>query len=339
MNRNPERGFYSAEWGKGTQTPSPCPTPPSPLAAEKMLTDVNNLRHHANTSVATLRLYSHRVGTVHSHRRNPHMLLAERLVEGVDVWINTPRRPWEASGTSGMKVLVNGGLNLSVLDGWWAEAYTPDVGWAIGDGAEHGEDPAWDRADAEALYAALEDQIVPEFYNRDANGIPAGWVRRMRESMALLTPAFSANRTVREYTEEQYIPAATAYELRAAKHGAAGAEFLAWRKRIAERWNDLRFGALDVELTKGDLAFVVEVHLAGLNPSDVRVELYAEPRNGGGPFRQEMERTRRSAPDHGAYVYSARTPATRPAADFTPRIIAAHPMAMALEGSRMIWQK
>ena len=139
------------------------------------------------------------------------MLLAERLVEGVDVWINTPRRPWEASGTSGMKVLVNGGLNLSVLDGWWAEAYTPDVGWAIGDGAEHGEDPAWDRADAEALYAALEDQIVPEFYNRDANGIPAGWVRRMRESMALLTPTFSANRTVREYTEEQYIPAATAY--------------------------------------------------------------------------------------------------------------------------------
>jgi hypothetical protein len=100
------------------------------------------------------------------------MLLAERLVEGIDVWINTPKSPWEARGTSGMKVLVNGGLNLSVLDGWWAEAYSPGVGWAIGDGNEHGDDPAWDRADAEALYAALENEIIPEFYNRDEKGIP-----------------------------------------------------------------------------------------------------------------------------------------------------------------------
>ena len=134
------------------------------------------------------------------------MLLAERLVEGVDVWINTPRRPWEASGTSGMKVLVNGGLNLSVLDGWWAEAYSPAVGWAIGDGNEHGDDSAWDRADAEALYSILENEIVPEFYDRDETGIPGNWVARIRESMAMLTPAFSANRTVRQYTEEHYFP-------------------------------------------------------------------------------------------------------------------------------------
>ena len=129
----------------------------------------------------------------------------------IDVWINTPRRPWEASGTSGMKVLVNGGLNLSVLDGWWAEAYSPKVGWAIGDGKEHGDDPEWDRADAEALYSVLENEIIPEFYQRDEHGIPRSWVARIRESMAALTPAFSANRTVRQYTEEQYIPAATAY--------------------------------------------------------------------------------------------------------------------------------
>ena len=92
------------------------------------------------------------------------MLLTEHLVQGVDVWINTPRRPWEASGTSGMKVLVNGGINLSELDGWWAEAYTPEVGWAIGDGKEHGDDPAWDAAEAEALYDLLEREVVPEFY-------------------------------------------------------------------------------------------------------------------------------------------------------------------------------
>src|SRR3989442_529216 len=94
------------------------------------------------------------------------MLLAEHLVRGVDVWVNTPRRPWEASGTSGMKVLVNGGLNLSELDGWWAEAYEPEVGWALGDGQEHGDDPGWDAAEADALYTLLEREAVPAFHTR-----------------------------------------------------------------------------------------------------------------------------------------------------------------------------
>jgi len=116
------------------------------------------------------------------------MHLTEYLVQGVDVWLNTPRRPWEACGTSGMKVLVNGGINLSELDGWWAEAYTPDVGWALGDGLEHDDDPAWDAIDAETLYDLLEREVIPEFYTRDEEGIPDAWVARMRESMAQLTP-------------------------------------------------------------------------------------------------------------------------------------------------------
>jgi starch phosphorylase len=150
------------------------------------------------------------------------MLLTEHLVQGVDVWLNTPRRPWEACGTSGMKVLVNGGINLSELDGWWAEAYTPEVGWALGDGQEHDDDPAWDASEAEALYDLLEREVIPEFYTRDEQGIPRAWVARMRESMALLTPRFSANRTVREYTEQHYLPAAAAYRERAADQGALG---------------------------------------------------------------------------------------------------------------------
>ncbi len=135
------------------------------------------------------------------------MHLTEHLVQGVDVWLNTPRRPWEACGTSGMKVLVNGGINLSELDGWWAEAYSPEIGWALGDGQEHDDAPAWDAIDAEALYNLLEQQVViPEFYTRDQQGIPTAWVTRIRESMARLTPRFSTNRTVGEYTERFYLP-------------------------------------------------------------------------------------------------------------------------------------
>ena len=150
------------------------------------------------------------------------MHISENLVQGVDVWINTPRRPWEASGTSGMKVLVNGGINLSELDGWWAEAYTPEVGWALGDGKEHGDDPAIDAIEAEQLYNILEQQVVPEFYNRNEKGIPTRWISRMRESMSQLTPRFSADRTVREYTEKHYLPAATAFLDRSANKGDKG---------------------------------------------------------------------------------------------------------------------
>ena len=106
------------------------------------------------------------------------MLLTEHLVQGVDVWINTPRRPWEASGTSGMKVLVNGGINLSELDGWWAEAYTPEVGWALGDGQEHGDDPAWDAAEAEALYDLLEQRGDPRVLHPRRTGHSHGLGQR-----------------------------------------------------------------------------------------------------------------------------------------------------------------
>ena len=111
------------------------------------------------------------------------MALAQYLVAGIDVWLNTPRRPWEACGTSGMKVLVNGGLNLSELDGWWAEAYHPEVGWALGDGGEH-RDPEYDAVEAQRLYEILEQQVIPEFYDRDRAGMPTTWLKRIRASMA-----------------------------------------------------------------------------------------------------------------------------------------------------------
>jgi starch phosphorylase len=161
--------------------------------------------------------------------KRPNLLLndPERLVEGVDVWINTPRRPWEACGTSGMKVLVNGGLNLSALDGWWAEAYTPSVGWALGDGGEHEDDPARDASEASQLYDLLETEVVPEFYARDESDIPRRWVARVRESMATLTPVYSANRSVREYLERCYLPAAATNRRRARNDGKLAIEISA----------------------------------------------------------------------------------------------------------------
>ena len=268
------------------------------------------------------------------------LLVAEQLIQGVDVWINTPRRPWEASGTSGMKILVNGGLNLSELDGWWAEAYSPEVGWAIGDGREHGDDPAWDAAEAEALYGLLEREVVPAFYARNAEGIPPAWVAKMRASMTRLTPRFSATRAVREYTERYYLPAAAAYRKRAAVKGALGAQILAWQQGLAAHWPETRFGALEVETEGSHHTIRVEVYLGGLDPEMVEVEIFAEPTDGGDPVRQPMAPRRKpDGPGHG-YEYSARVPASRPAADYTPRLVPRHPDAVVpLEAPEILWQR
>jgi starch phosphorylase len=268
------------------------------------------------------------------------MLLTERLVQGVDVWINTPRRPWEASGTSGMKILVNGGINLSELDGWWAEAYTPEVGWALGDGQEHGDDPAWDAAEAEALYDLLEREVIPEFYARDAQGIPTAWVARMRESMARLTPLFSANRTVREYTEQHYLPAASAYRERAAAKGAAGAQVVNWQHTLGQKWATLRFGEVKAEPDGGRYVVEAQVYFDDLDPDAVRVELYADGVNGDSPVRQEMTRVRELVGAVGGYAYSATVPATRPATDYTARVIPRCPgVAVPLEAAYILWQQ
>ena len=265
-------------------------------------------------------------------------LMAEHLVQGVDVWINTPRRPWEASGTSGMKVLVNGGLNLSELDGWWAEAYSPDVGWAIGDGREHGDDPSWDAAEAEALYGLLEREVVPEFYTRNDTGIPLSWVSRMRQSMTRLTPVFSTNRVVRQYTEEHYISAANAFRNRAAAQGSLSAQLLKWESELAEHWPKLHFGAATVEHSGQEDVFQVQAFLDDLDPDSASVELYAESREGHPRVRQPMNRGERLIDSVNGFMYTARIPAIRPAADYTPRLIAQREGAIIpLEAPYILW--
>jgi len=135
------------------------------------------------------------------------MTLARRLVQGVDVWLNTPRRPMEASGTSGMKAALNGVLNCSILDGWWAEAYNADRGFAIGTAEQAGSDEEQDAADAESLYVVLEQEVLPAFFQRDARGLPRRWIEMMRHSIAELGVAYSTNRMVCEYVEHLYLPA------------------------------------------------------------------------------------------------------------------------------------
>jgi len=266
--------------------------------------------------------------------------MAEHLVQGVDLWVNTPRRPWEASGTSGMKVLVNGGLNLSELDGWWAEAYSPEVGWAIGDGREHGDDPSWDAAEAESLYAVLENDVIPEFYTRDEHGIPPGWVARMRESMARLTPAFSANRAVRQYTEEHYLSAAAASRQRAENGGSVGADLVAWQSDLAKHWAALRFGPATVEQQGEQYQFQVQVFLDNIDPDAVSVELYADAQKDEDPFTLAMNRAESPDEATSAFTYSASVPAGRPVADYTPRLVPNHPGALVpLEAPFILWHQ
>jgi starch phosphorylase len=268
------------------------------------------------------------------------MMLAQHMVHGIDLWINTPRRPWEACGTSGMKVLVNGGLNLSELDGWWAEAYSPEVGWAIGDGKEHGDDAAWDRTEAEAVYAALENEVIPEFYERNEKGLPLKWLGLVRESMARLTSEFSATRAIREYAENHYLPAASGYHVRAAEDSKLGESLLHWRQEIDRHWNTVRFGAVRIETHDGQHFFQVEVLSGNLNPDQLTVELYADSVQGGQPVLEVMIAPKPSADSPAVMTYSAQMSATRPASDYTARIIPHHPNAsVPLEARQILWQR
>ncbi|HEV3214794.1 MAG TPA: alpha-glucan family phosphorylase [Vicinamibacterales bacterium] len=265
------------------------------------------------------------------------MLMAERLVQGIDLWINTPRRPWEACGTSGMKVLVNGGLNLSELDGWWAEAYAPDVGWAIGDGKDRGDDPSWDAAEADALYALLEGEISAAFYTRDEHGIPRAWVARMRASLARLTPRFASNRTVREYTETRYLQAAERYNERAADRGRLGAELLAWRDQLERHWGSATFGTLDVQRDGEHYIFRVQIDFGQLDPQSVLVELYAVGQNGAS-IREPMRCADLVTGSANRFLYVARVPGSRPSSDFTPRLMSFHSHAsVPLEAPFILW--
>jgi starch phosphorylase len=214
------------------------------------------------------------------------MVVARYLLQGVDVWLNTPRRPHEASGTSGMKATANGALNLSVLDGWWDEAYTPETGWAIGRGEEYGSDQVdyQDEVEANALYDLLEKEIIPLFYERSRDGLPRGWTAKMKAAMRDHAGLFNTNRMVRDYTELCYEPSAMRSDRLMQNDLERAKALAAWKARVREQWPQIRIErvwsewAEGQELKVGDqLQVQAQVQLGQLKPTDVAVELYYGP--------------------------------------------------------------
>jgi glycogen phosphorylase len=214
------------------------------------------------------------------------MHVARYLVQGADVWLNVPRRPLEASGTSGMKAAVNGALNLSVLDGWWAEGYSPDAGWAIGSGEQYADPAENDAIEADALYTLLEREVIPLFFTRDSSGRPREWTAMMTASIRRLGAAFNTGRMVREYVERAYLPAHRAAAALEAGSGAAARELAVWRERMRAAWPQVSVrssvraeGPIPVG---SEVPVEALVTLGGLSVDDVRIEVVGGVPNGDG---------------------------------------------------------
>jgi starch phosphorylase len=242
---------------------------------------------------------------------NYDMSVARMMVQGVDVWLNTPRRPYEASGTSGMKAAANAVLNCSVLDGWWVEGYSPDVGWAIGRGEVYPDAGYQDQVESEALYDLLEKQIVPAFYDRGSDRLPHDWIRRMKASLMQLAPAFNTNRMVGQYADQLYVPAHDR-GLRLAENGLQRAALLAKSKDLLRRrWGGIR--VLGVH-TSGNGHYKVGetlqvetlLEMPEFNPKELQIQLYAGSINAGSEIENpqviRMEHAREVAPGRHLFV-------------------------------------
>ncbi len=211
---------------------------------------------------------------------NYDMNIARHLVQGVDVWLNTPQRPKEASGTSGMKVIYNGGLNCSILDGWWAEGYQPEVGWAIGKGEEYPENE-WETQnyiESEAIYNILEQDIVPLFYSRGRDGLPREWIGRVKNSMRTLAPYFNTYRMVQEYTELYYVPNYQISQHMMESKLKSGLAYAAWRENLEHVWPGVQIRSVEIPQQQVKVGTEIEISalidLGQLTPEDVRVQLY-----------------------------------------------------------------
>jgi glycogen phosphorylase len=275
--------------------------------------------------------------------------LAQQLVQGVDVWINTPRRPWEACGTSGMKVLVNGGLNLSTLDGWWAEAYQSGHGWAIGNneighgGSHHNQTPEQnqknDAQDAEALYQLLENNIVPLFYQRNELGLPTQWLSTIRTSMEKLTPRFSSNRMLQEYLENFYFPAAVNLEARQINDNTLATELVLWHEHLHKHWHEIHTRESHISEQTDHWLAEVTVFLGGIKPNMIAVQMIADASSTQPVQVVQFNLLHKIEGSINAYRYRGQLPKSRAVHDFTLRVISAHNhVEVPAENTLIYWQ-
>jgi starch phosphorylase len=236
-----------------------------------------------------------------------------------------------------MKVLVNGGLNLSTLDGWWAEAFDGDCGWALGSRVDQLSD---DTREAAQLYSLLEEEVVPAFYTRDADGFPRHWLARMRASMAHMAPRFSSARMLQEYVNQMYVPAAAAYRRRKAQAGGVAQDLQRWSQHLEQHWSGIRFGEMTAHANGGKLTLSVPVYLGEIPGDSVRVEIYADPENAEAPFVQPMIPGEPIPNVPNASVYRATLDAARSPGDFTARVVPYHREArIPIEMSLIAWQR
>lgn len=253
---------------------------------------------------------------------NYNIDIARCLVSGVDVWLNTPRRPYEASGTSGQKVAINGGLNFSILDGWWAEAAQDNNGWVIGDDREYDDEARQDMYDSESLYSLLEEKIIPLYYQKEEKGYSSGWVERSKESLRTIAPVYNTDRMVREYTRKCYIKASDSGRNRIANNYAIARKLALWKKKISANWPKVKLSMAETccqDFCFGEeKAIKILANLSNLQPEDVTIELYIKRNAEEEPLLIPLEYIKEQAegkylyqgifspPDSGRYMISVR---------------------------------
>ncbi|MBM4350550.1 MAG: glycosyltransferase family 1 protein [Deltaproteobacteria bacterium] len=222
--------------------------------------------------------FKHRIVFIEDYDLN----VARYLVQGVDVWLNNPRRPLEACGTSGMKAAANGALNLSILDGWWVEGYAPGLGWAIGSGEEYDDQRDQDEIESHAIYGLLEKEIVPLFYERGRDNLPREWIRMMKQSMKTLAAYFNSHRMVQDYLHRFYIPSSLRWDQIRAENFKGLRDLTAWTNRLRKNWSRIEIKGKRTDARKGvalgeTLPVEVDISLLELTPQDLSVEVYYGP--------------------------------------------------------------
>ncbi len=245
---------------------------------------------------------------------NYNIHLAQQLVSGCDLWLNTPRRPLEACGTSGMKALANGSLNMSVLDGWWDEGYNRDFGWAIGHGEVYQDHEAQDNIESREIFNLLQEEVIPLFYQRGPDGIPRGWVQKMKAGLRFLTPAFNSHRMLQEYLRRYYLPCSIRFNNLCRNDFANAKKLASWRQKLMTGWQDITVEGVssgdNLEMPAGkELEVKARIRLGPLSPEDVTVEAYYGRLNQNGDF-MERNTTPLQATDteDGVYIFRGKIP-------------------------------